>query len=245
MRLSYLIFFSLTLFNSLSLAETINIKYEVSVKAMFIEGSLGNIDAKLLLNKDNYNFNIKIKSDDYKLFQLLGIKKVDSNGFSKGVFDLEENLSSIEYEYTQKKQDITKVTNITFENRNVINVYMNPGYDKNKVSKVDDEKLKDVIDPITAFIILSDYELNGQCSKNLNVYDGKRRYELNFTKLVAVDDQIHCTVKRVKIGGFRKKEKILSPPDEINLIFNKDYNIVKEINSKRGLFNFKITVSML
>ena len=245
MKNSLFFYLSLILFITPVYSEPINIKYEVSINAMFIGGSLGSINTSLFIDEGNYNSKLEIKSNDYELFELLGLEKINSNGFSRGFIDLENNFSSLEYEYIQIKKDITKVTNITFENRNVINVYMQPGYDKNKVSKVDDEKLKDVIDPITAFIILSNYELNRKCSKNLSVYDGKRRYELNFINVESKNNQIRCTVKRVKVGGFRKKEKIISPPDEIDLVFNEDEIIVKEINTKRGLFNFNIVVSII
>jgi hypothetical protein len=40
--------------------------------------------------------------------------------------------------------------------------------------------LKNVIDPITAIIYMVNHEFNNGCTVNYRIYDGKRRYDLQY-----------------------------------------------------------------
>ena len=103
--------------------------------------------------------------------------------------------------------------------------------------------MSNLIDPITAMSILASLDLNRNCSKNLNIYDGKRRYDMVFDKINITDKKINCIVERVKIGGFKKKEGVLDPPEKFYLTFNEKKRTLEEITATNK--NIKLTLTKI
>ena len=108
-------------------------------------------------------------------------------------------------------------------------VTVNPEYDKSNLTFVSQDMIKKSIDPVTMFFILTNYTLLEECNKNLEIFDGKRRYNLKISDPVIKNQKLECKITQTKIAGY-KKNKIKE---------NKKYvsYIVFDINED-GVHNF-------
>ena len=108
--------------------------------------------------------------------------------------------------------------------------------------------LNDVIDPVTAIIYLGNYTLNKECTNSYRIFDGKRRYNLNYTNKFTKGDYTICRLTQKKIGGFKlssDKNDIFKPAQEIDTYYKKIDNeyILEKIITKNNFSNLLIEVS--
>ena len=237
-----LIFIAIISINS-SIAEDLDVNYTLFIKIFGAEIKIGQINSNMKINKDKYQLFFTLESE--KLINF--IRPIDGNGNVYGKID-NLTLMPTNYEYNYIKKKIIKNTKIQFNNSNVTASITIPSFDKSKLSPVNNDTLVNVIDPITAIIYLGDYELNKKCTVNYRIYDGKRRYDLRYTKLFNKDGYKICRLTQDRIGGFKLKDKqdsAFEPAQEIDTYFKKinDKYFLKKIISKNKLTNIFIDVN--
>lgn len=232
--LSLFLFFILIAFSKYSYSDVINTKYEINLTILGIDIKIGEINSKLIIKDSNYNLSYDLDSES-----LVNIfTPIDGNGKVSGSIT-KSKLVPNHYFYTYKKKDKIKTTNIKFINSNVSFVNVNPSFQKSELTKVSDEMLKNVIDPTTAIIIIGDYKLNNECTFNYRIYDGKRRYNLQYQKKYIEDNIMVCSLVRYKVGGFKLKDdevNVFEPAQRIDTYFelaNDEYRLKKIITQSR------------
>ena len=237
-----LVFITIISINS-SIAEDLDINYTLFIKIFGTEIKIGQIYSNMKINKDKYQLFFTLESE--KLINF--IKPINGNGNVYGKID-NLILTPTSYEYNYIKKNIIKNTKIQFNNSNVITSITIPSFDKNKLSPIDNDTLVNVIDPITAIIYLGDYNLNKKCTVSYRIYDGKRRYNLKYTKLFNKDGYKICRLTQERIGGFKLKDKqnsAFEPAQEIDTYFKEinDKYLLKKIISKNKFSNILIDVN--
>ena len=107
---------------------------------------------------------------------------------------------------------------INFEN-NLVKYKNDPILDLTKVHNIDQSTLKEVIDPVTAFInIVEEINLTERCDKSFRIFDGRRRYDLQVKSLgntFLINDRpksfngntLICGLKIIPLGGHRLETK--------------------------------------
>ena len=86
--------------------------------------------------------------------------------------------------------------------------------------------LEATIDPSTFFLSILDYKNINNCQKTFRVFDGKRRYDVQFNKLrTSSNDLIECEAKQIKLGGYKNKENdVFAASDFIKIVYDKKNN---------------------
>ena len=235
-KLYYYIILVFIIFPSYLFAESknINTNYELKFKVLGVPVKIGEINSYLTFNVNNYSLNFELYSD--KLVKI--ITSIDGVGKVSGMMN-NSILYPKDYQYTYVKKKKTKKTKILFNNSTVIFSETNPNFDKNKLSPLSDEMLIGTIDPITAIIYMSDYNLNNKCTVSYKIYDGKRRYDLSYFDIVHEGDYIICKLIQKKIGGFKLKDKesdIFKPAQKIETYYknvNNEYILEKIITKNK------------
>ena len=245
MKLYYYIFLVFIIFSKQTYAkiENTNINYKLKLNILGIHLKIGEI-----------NSYVKIKDNDYSLKFILAsenlvniVTSINGEGKVNGkVKNLSLYPENYQYEYTKKKKN--KNTQILFNNSNVSSSSTIPKFDKNKLTPITDDMLNDVIDPVTAIIYLGNYKLNKECTNSYKIFDGKRRYNLNYTNKFTKGDYTICRLTQKKIGGFKlsnDNNDIFKPAQEIDTYFKKIDNeyILEKIITKNNFSNLLIEVS--
>ena len=95
----------------------------------------------------------------------------------------------------------------------------NPIIDLKKVHPINKKNLKNVIDPITAFInVIERISIEKKCDTSFKIFDGRRRYNLKIKTLGSSfiendrpksfkGDVLICGLKVLPLGGHRLKTK--------------------------------------
>lgn len=170
-------------------------------------------------NKYIINFNLSSKNGVADFI----VEKTNGIGSSNGE-KLEKKYIPISYKYIESKEDLKKEYYIKFNKDKPAEGKRIPDYDKNKLTPIDKSMLKEIIDPATAFHILSNYADLNQCNMTLKVYDAKRRFNLIISDLEKKDAQIKCKIRSKKIGGYKKKERLNPLELPYEMIIKFDYN---------------------
>ncbi|MDC3143825.1 DUF3108 domain-containing protein [Pelagibacteraceae bacterium] len=197
------IFYILLLFifipSSILKAEVQNINYYLHINILGVPVKIGEIISYFEITEEEYKLKYDLKSEN--LIQLIsptkGIGKINGNHINSKL--IPEN-----YNYTYERKGKIKSTNIEFLDSDVINSEVIPPFEKSKLTPVTDAMLRNVIDPSTGIILMGDYHLNENCSIDYRIFDGKRRYNLIYTSIEEKDSYKVCTLKRQKLGGFKK-----------------------------------------
>jgi hypothetical protein len=90
--------------------------------------------------------------------------------------------------------------------------------------------------------------LNKECTNSYRIFDGKRRYNLNYTNKFTKGDYTICRLTQKKIGGFKlssDNNDIFKPAQEIDTYYKKIDNeyILEKIITKNNFSNLLIEVS--
>ena len=129
-----------------------------------------------------------------------------SSGFILGKLE-NNNIVTEEYFFKTQNEDFKREIQFQYLNGMVEEVNIEPSYDLSKISIVSDIMIKESIDPVTMFYMITDFEYIKNCNKTIKVYDGKRRYDLILSKPIENDRGYSCTLTHQKIAGY-KPEKI-------------------------------------
>ena len=245
MKLYHYIFLVFIIFSQQSYAqiENTNINYKLKLNILGVHIKIGEINSYMEIKDNNYNLKFTLASKNL----ISVVTSINGKGNVNGKI---ENLTlypeTYQYKYTKKNKD--KNTQILFNDSFVTSTITIPKFDKNKLSPIINSMLIDVIDPVTAIINLGDYTLNKECTNNYRIFDGKRRYNLNYTNKFTKGDYTICRLTQKKIGGFKlsnDNNDIFKPAQEIDTYFKKidnEYILVKII-TKNNFSNLLIEVS--
>ena len=129
-----------------------------------------------------------------------------SSGFIKGII-LNEKIDPQIYFYHSKKDGFERSIKFNYFDDKITDIKIEPKYDTSKITKVTGEMISESIDPVTMFYLITNYNHIKNCNFTLNIYDGKRRYDLILSDPVSDNQYFSCTITHKKIAGY-KPEKI-------------------------------------
>ena len=250
MKLYYYIFLVFIIFSKQTYAkiENTNINYKLKLSILGVQIKIGEINSYLEFKDNDYSLKFSLASEN--LVNI--VTSINGEGNVKGkVKNLYLYPEDYQYEYTKKKKKKKKKnknTQILFYNSNVSSSSTIPKFDKNKLTPITDDMLNDVIDPVTAIIYLGNYTLSKECTNSYRIFDGKRRYNLNYTNKFTKGDYTICRLTQKKIGGFKlssDNNDIFKPAQEIDTYFKTIDNeyILEKIITKNNFSNLLIEVS--
>ena len=177
--------------------------YSVYAKLPLLgEVQVQNIETSFTIinNEFDYSYNV----EPTKLVDFFDNKI--SNGYIKGILKNEEIYPQL-YFYNSKKDDFERSIKFNYFDGKITHIKIEPKYDTSKITKVTDEMISESIDPVTMFYLITNYNHIKNCNFTLNIYDGKRRYDLIFSDPVNNNQYFLCTITHKKIAGY-KPEKI-------------------------------------
>ena len=199
---------NLIAFLSLSLFFTFYTRASVETYSVFAKiPLLGEVQVQNIKT----NFTIINSEFDYS-YNVEPTKLIDffddkiSNGYIKGLITNEEIHPQI-YFYQSKKDDFERSIKFNYLDGKITNINIEPKYDNSKITKVTNKMISESIDPVTMFYLITNYNHVKDCNFTLNIYDGKRRYDLILSDPVNNNQFFLCTITHKKIAGY-KHEKI-------------------------------------
>ena len=218
--LIFIIFF----FISPTLADTLNQerKFNIYAKLPLVPKIL-IMEIQTLLNVENENFEYEfiIKSKNIVEF----INQIDGKGKVSGFINDLYRPTNYAYRYIRKKKE--KYVEINYDMNKVIKLINEPEFDKSKLSPIDDDMLINTIDPSSFFLNLLDFDKTDACKNKFKIFDGKRRYDVVFNKLIKnkENDLIECEAEQIRLGGYKTDEKVndvFAASDYIKVIYKDD-----------------------
>ena len=224
MQLIKYIFIILSLFTSANtLADTV-----IEERNFVVEAKLSilpkipvmSIDTILEIEDENYEYKFSIRTNNIVEF----INKVNGDGSIIGVIDEFYKPLHYKYKYTRKEKE--KFVEIKYNDALISELNLIPEPDKNKLTKIEEDMLINTIDPSSFFLNILNYEYINDCEKTFRIFDGKRRYDVLFTKTdkTISNNFIYCKANQIKLGGYKidKEEDIFASSDYIKVIYNKN-----------------------
>ena len=214
-------------------------KYIVLVKLPLIPKiSIMQISTKLSINnneKYELYFNIKtLNLIDY-------ISNVNGDGYVSGdIIDSMYVPNIYKYDYIRKSKK--KSVSLKYLDGMIIEEIFIPKFNKDELTPINSEQKINTIDPATLFLRLIDLKSTNQCTDNINVYDGKRRYDIIFKKEKLGNQIIECLAWQNRIGGY-KEDKVdpLTNTDTVKIRYEIILdNKFLELYAKKGLIEITI-----
>ena len=179
-----------------------------------------SIDTVLIIDDHNYEYNFSIRTNNIVDF----INKVNGDGSIVGVIN--EFYKPIHYKYRYTRKDKEKFVEIKYNDSIISELNLIPEPDKNKLTKIEDDMLINTIDPSSFFLNILNYENVKDCEKTFRIFDGKRRYDILFTKAdkTISSNLIYCKANQIKLGGYKidEDEDVFASSDYIKVIYNND-----------------------
>ena len=176
-----------------------------------------NIDTILTIENDKYEYKFSIRTNNIVDF----INKVNGDGSIIGVID--EFYKPLHYKYRYTRKEKEKFVEIKYNDSIISELNLIPEPDKNKLTKIEDNMLINTIDPSSFFLNILNYENINNCEKTFRVFDGKRRYDVEFTKedKIISDNLIYCKANQIKLGGYKinEDEDVFASSDYIKVIY--------------------------
>ena len=177
-----------------------------------------NIDTILAIEDDNYEYKFSIRTSNIVEF----INKVNGDGSIIGVIDEFYKPLHYKYKYTRKEKE--KFVEIKYNDTLISELNLIPEPDINKLTKIEDDMLVNTIDPSSFFLNILNYEYINDCEKTFRIFDGKRRYDVLFTKAgkTISNNLIYCKANQIKLGGYKidDDEDVFASSDYIKVIYN-------------------------
>jgi hypothetical protein len=223
------------------IADTIDVKrnFIVEAKLSFLPKiPIMNIATILTITNKKYKYEFSIRTTNIVEF----INKVNGDGVIQGFID--KNYQPSHYIYKYKRNDKKKSVEIKYINSKIEEINLIPAPDKTKLTKVHDYMLVDTIDPSSFFLNILDYKNIEGCDTVFKIFDGKRRYDVVFSKTnkIISDGYIYCEAKQNKLGGYKINEKddVFAESDYIKIVYKnndkKDFYGYEAVNDSLKLF---------
>ena len=168
---------------------------------------LGEVQIQIIetnFTKINNEFDYSYNVEPTKIVNFFDNKI--SNGFIKGTIK-DEKINPQLYFYQSKKDDFERSIKFNYLDGKITDINIEPTYDTSKITEVTRKMISESIDPVTMFYIITSYNHIKDCNFTLNIYDGKRRYDLILSDPVKDNQYFLCTITHKKIAGY-KPEKI-------------------------------------
>ena len=179
-----------------------------------------SIDTFLKIEDDKYEYKFSIRTNNIVDF----INKVNGDGSITGIID--EFYKPLHYKYRYTRKEKEKFVEIKYNDSSISELNLIPEPDKNKLTRIEDNMLINTIDPSSFFLNILNYDNINNCEKTFRVFDGKRRYDVKFTKedKIISDNLIYCKANQIKLGGYKigEDEDVFASSDYIKVIYN-DY----------------------
>ena len=177
-----------------------------------------SIDTFLEIEDNKYEYKFSIRTNNIVDF----INKVNGDGSIIGIID--EFYKPLHYKYRYTRKEKEKFVEIKYSDSSISELKLIPEPDKNKLTKIEDNMLINTIDPSSFFLNILNYENINNCEKTFRVFDGKRRYDVSFTKedKIISDDLIYCKANQIKLGGYKidEDEDVFASSDYIKVIYD-------------------------
>tara|TARA_A100001011_G_scaffold400169_1_gene512909 strand:+ start:1843 stop:2595 length:753 start_codon:yes stop_codon:yes gene_type:complete len=178
-----------------------------------------NIDTILMIEDDKYEYKFSIRTNNIVDF----INKVNGDGSIIGIID--EHYKPLHYKYKYTRKDKEKFVEIKYNDSVITELILIPEPNKNKLTKIEDDMLINTIDPSSFFLNILNYHNINNCEKTFRIFDGKRRYDVLFSKndKGISNGLIYCEAKQVKLGGYKIGEEdddVFASSDYIRVIFH-------------------------
>ncbi len=177
-----------------------------------------SIDTVLEIQNNNYEYKFSIRTNNIVDF----INKVNGDGGIIGIIDKFYKPLHYKYRYTRKEKE--KFVEIKYNDGLISELNLIPEPDKNKLTKIEDDMLINTIDPSSFFLNILNYKYINDCEKTFRIFDGKRRYDVSFTKAdkIISNNLIYCKANQVKLGGYKidEDEDVFASSDYIKVIYN-------------------------
>lgn len=175
--------------------------------------SLGHVDMDAKFSGDKYHVSSNLETSGVvNVFWQSQIQATSSGKLDKKTMQV-QNYDSF---YTGHKANHQEVA-LTYENGDPVRLYANPTYPITGYEVKPEEK-KGTFDPLSAVIhIMSgvDAEPGNPCGIKTGVYDGRRRYNVNLTKVKPVDIKMDnglykgpallCQIEYKQISGYKPR----------------------------------------
>tara|TARA_A100001011_G_scaffold397646_1_gene499345 strand:- start:7718 stop:8458 length:741 start_codon:yes stop_codon:yes gene_type:complete len=185
-----------------------------------------DIATVLSITKNEYIYDFSIRTNNIVEF----INKVNGDGKIIGsIVDTYYKPLRYTYKYTRKEKE--KFVEIEYKDSIINKLTLIPIPDQTKLTKVDKSMMINTIDPSTFFLNILEYKNTNNCDITFKVFDGKRRYNINFEKdnMSISNEYIFCHARQIKLGGYKvdDDEDVFASSDSIKIIYrnndNKDF----------------------
>jgi len=239
-KILYLVCCSL-LFINYSLADTLfeERRFILFVKLPIIPKiSIMQISTNLsIIDNNKYELNFKVKALNLVDY----ISKINGEGFVNGSIK-NGNYFPASYKYDYVRKSKKKSVSLKYLDGKISEDKFTPPFDKNKLTPIDDEQKNNTVDPATLFLRLLELDKTNQCNEIINVYDGKRRYDIIFNEKKVDSNVIECSAWQSRIGGYKTdKMDPLTNTDIVKIRYtNSTNNGFLELNAKKGLIELSI-----
>jgi hypothetical protein len=175
--------------------------------------SLGKVDMDASFTGDKYHVTSNLETSGVvNVFWQSQIQATSAGKLTK------TTMQPVSYDsfYTGHKANHQEVA-LTFENGEPVRLYANPTYPTTGYEVKPEEK-KGTFDPLSAVIHIASgvgAEPGNPCSVKTAVFDGRRRYNVNLTKVKPVDIKMDnglykgpallCTIEYKQISGYKPR----------------------------------------
>ncbi len=208
-------------------------EYSVFAKVPLIgEVKIQSIETNFTITNNDFDYSYNVEPS--KLVDFFDDKV--SNGYIRGEIKNQKVIPKI-YFYHSQKNDSQRSIEFNYLNGKIIDIRIEPDYDTSKITNVTSEMIRESIDPVTMFYFITNYDYIKNCNFTMNIYDGKRRYDLILSDPIQNKQAFNCTITHQKIAGY-KLEKIKENKKYItDLKFIIDSNgkyIFKEVSLKEN-----------
>ena len=177
-----------------------------------------SIDTVLEIQDNNYEYKFSIRTNNIVDF----INKVNGDGSIIGIID--EFYKPLHYQYRYTRKEKEKFVEIKYSDSFISELNLIPEPDKKKLTKIEEDMLINTIDPSSFFLNILNYENINDCEKTFRIFDGKRRYDVLFSKAdkIISNNLIYCKANQVKLGGYKtdEDEDVFASSDYIKVIYN-------------------------
>ncbi len=233
------ILFTIILFSIIntSLAKEKVDSYLVYAKLPFLgEVEVQNIETRMSIFNERFKYSYHVNPT--KLIDFFDDKI--SSGYILGEFK-NDSIATDTYIFKTEKDDFSRTIKFTYKENLIDDVSILPSYDLSKITNVTRNMIDESIDPVTMFYMITNYEFIKNCNKVINVYDGKRRYDLILSDPKKSEYGFSCKLTHQKIAGY-KPEKIKENKkyvSDLKFLINKnnsyDFNEVSLRNNNTDL----------
>mgnify|MGYP001456485278 CR=1 FL=1 len=177
--------------------------YSVFAKLPLLgEVQVQNIETNFTISNNEFNYSYNVEPT--KLVDFFDNKI--SNGYIKGKI-INKKINPDVYFYRSKKDDFERSIKINYRDGRITDVNIDPIYDISKITNVTNDMIYNSIDPVTMFYLITNFDNVKNCDFTLNIYDGKRRYDLILSNPIEDNNFFSCTITHKKVAGY-KPEKI-------------------------------------